>query len=71
MMAYGEEGTHFGSAAALHDEDMVYAQYRELGQSACAVPPLVPLTSNHTLRCSDVAWLHPGPGDGPVLQQQT
>ena len=32
MMSYGEEATHFGSAAALHEKDMVYAQYREPGQ---------------------------------------
>lgn len=40
MMSYGEEGTHFGSAAALHDKDMVYSQYRETGQSTllCVVP---------------------------------
>jgi 2-oxoisovalerate dehydrogenase E1 component alpha subunit len=31
LMSYGEEATHFGSAAALHDKDMVYAQYREPG----------------------------------------
>lgn len=46
MMSYGEEGTHFGSAAALHDKDMVYAQYRETGQSTLLCVPttiLVPL----------------------------
>jgi len=31
MMNVGEEGTQFGSAAGLHPEDMIYAQYRELG----------------------------------------
>eukprot|EP00030_Apusomonadida_sp_AF-17_P003136 a345317_263.p1 GENE.a345317_263~~a345317_263.p1 ORF type:complete len:434 (+),score=196.47 a345317_263:67-1302(+) len=31
MTAYGEEATHIGSAAALKDEDVVYAQYRESG----------------------------------------
>ena len=31
MMNYGEEGTHFGSAAALDLEDVVYLQYREAG----------------------------------------
>ena len=31
MMCSGEEGTHFGSAAALSLEDPVYAQYREAG----------------------------------------
>jgi len=31
MTAYGEEGTHLGSAAALDPEDVVYAQYREVG----------------------------------------
>ncbi|CAI8024374.1 2-oxoisovalerate dehydrogenase subunit alpha, mitochondrial [Geodia barretti] len=31
MTSYGEEATHFGSAAALHEKDMVYAQYREPG----------------------------------------
>ncbi len=31
MMASGEEGTHFGSAAALSHDDPVYAQYREAG----------------------------------------
>lgn len=31
MQSKGEEGTHVGSAAALDHEDMVYAQYREVG----------------------------------------
>ena len=31
MMCSGEEGIHFGSAAALDPRDMVYAQYREAG----------------------------------------
>ena len=31
MTNYGEEGTHFGSAAALNDNDLVYGQYREAG----------------------------------------
>ena len=31
MTCSGEEATHFGSAAALDDEDPVYAQYREAG----------------------------------------
>lgn len=31
MMCTGEEATHFGSAVALDDEDMIYAQYREAG----------------------------------------
>ena len=31
MMNYGEEGTHFGTAAGLDLEDVVYAQYREAG----------------------------------------
>jgi 2-oxoisovalerate dehydrogenase E1 component alpha subunit len=31
MTAYGEEGTHVGTAAALSPEDVVYAQYREVG----------------------------------------
>ncbi|KAI1298613.1 2-oxoisovalerate dehydrogenase subunit alpha, mitochondrial [Halotydeus destructor] len=31
MTNYGEEGTHFGSAAALRDDDLVYGQYREAG----------------------------------------
>ena len=31
MMCTGEEATHFGSAVALDDTDMVYAQYREAG----------------------------------------
>ena len=31
MMCTGEEATHFGSAVALDDADMVYAQYREAG----------------------------------------
>lgn len=43
MMSYGEEGTHFGSAAALHDKDMVYSQYREAGQ-LCTVLCVVPTT---------------------------
>lgn len=31
MTSYGEEATHMGSAAALLDSDLVYAQYREAG----------------------------------------
>lgn len=31
MTNYGEEGTHFGSAAALDDRDLVFGQYREAG----------------------------------------
>ncbi|NXL68301.1 ODBA dehydrogenase, partial [Chordeiles acutipennis] len=31
MTNYGEEGTHVGSAAALHDSDLVFGQYREAG----------------------------------------
>lgn len=31
MTNFGEEGTHFGSAAALNDDDTVYGQYREAG----------------------------------------
>eukprot|EP00045_Choanoeca_perplexa_P013342 m.150958 g.150958 ORF g.150958 m.150958 type:complete len:424 (-) comp16327_c0_seq3:2304-3575(-) len=31
MTSYGEEGTHVGSAAALTNDDVVYAQYREVG----------------------------------------
>ena len=31
MRASGEEATHFGSAAALANTDMVYTQFRELG----------------------------------------
>ena len=31
MTNYGEEGTHFGSAAALRDDDLVFGQYREAG----------------------------------------
>ena len=31
MTNYGEEGTHFGSAAALLPEDVMFAQYREAG----------------------------------------
>ena len=31
MTSTGEEGTHFGSAAALDMEDVIYAQYREVG----------------------------------------
>ena len=31
MTNYGEEATHFGSAAALLPEDMVLGQYREAG----------------------------------------
>ncbi|PRD33639.1 UNVERIFIED_CONTAM: Bckdha [Trichonephila clavipes] len=29
MTSFGEEGTHFGSAAALDPQDMIYGQYRE------------------------------------------
>jgi 2-oxoisovalerate dehydrogenase E1 component alpha subunit len=31
MTNYGEEGTHFGSAAAMNDDDLVFGQYREAG----------------------------------------
>lgn len=31
MTSYGEEATHFGSAAALKNEDVIYGQYREAG----------------------------------------
>jgi 2-oxoisovalerate dehydrogenase E1 component alpha subunit len=31
MTSYGEEGTHLGSSAALTADDVVYAQYREVG----------------------------------------
>lgn len=31
MTNYGEEGTHFGSAAALANNDLVFGQYREAG----------------------------------------
>ncbi|UXI20308.1 hypothetical protein NH340_JMT06251 [Sarcoptes scabiei] len=31
MTNYGEEGTHFGSASALSDNDLVFGQYREAG----------------------------------------
>lgn len=33
MTSFGEEGTHFGSAAALDDRDLVYGQYREAGKT--------------------------------------
>ncbi|GIY85768.1 2-oxoisovalerate dehydrogenase subunit alpha, mitochondrial [Caerostris extrusa] len=32
MTSFGEEGTHFGSAAALDPQDMIYGQYREAGR---------------------------------------
>ena len=31
MTSYGEEATHVGSAAALDINDVIYAQYREVG----------------------------------------
>eukprot|EP01128_Nolandella_sp_AFSM9_P007030 TRINITY_DN3751_c0_g1_i1.p1 TRINITY_DN3751_c0_g1~~TRINITY_DN3751_c0_g1_i1.p1 ORF type:complete len:447 (+),score=138.86 TRINITY_DN3751_c0_g1_i1:557-1897(+) len=31
MTAFGEEATHFGSAQALTNDDVIYAQYREAG----------------------------------------
>ena len=31
MTNYGEEATHIGSAAAINNDDVVYAQYREAG----------------------------------------
>lgn len=31
MTNYGEEGTHFGSAAAINNDDIVFGQYREAG----------------------------------------
>lgn len=33
MTNYGEEGTHIGSAAALHDDDYIFGQYREAGEN--------------------------------------
>lgn len=33
MTSFGEEGSHFGSAAALSEEDLIYTQYRETGLS--------------------------------------
>lgn len=33
MTSFGEEGSHLGSAAALSEEDLIYAQYRETGLS--------------------------------------
>ena len=32
MTSYGEEATHVGSAAALNLDDVIYAQYREVGE---------------------------------------
>jgi 2-oxoisovalerate dehydrogenase E1 component alpha subunit len=31
MTCYGEEASHIGSASALKDEDVIFAQYREVG----------------------------------------
>ncbi|XP_015784403.1 2-oxoisovalerate dehydrogenase subunit alpha, mitochondrial [Tetranychus urticae] len=31
MTSYGEEGTHFGSSAALRSDDLIFGQYREAG----------------------------------------
>ncbi len=31
MTNYGEESTHFGAAAALSPDDVVFGQYREAG----------------------------------------
>lgn len=31
MTNYGEEATHFGSAAAISNKDLVFGQYREAG----------------------------------------
>lgn len=31
MTSFGEEGTHFGSSAALDPQDLIYGQYREAG----------------------------------------
>ena len=31
MTSYGEEATHFGPAAALKNEDLIFGQYREQG----------------------------------------
>ena len=33
MTNYGEEGTQVGSAAALDPEDLIFAQYREAGET--------------------------------------
>ena len=33
MTSSGEEATHFGPAAALKSEDLVFAQYREPGMN--------------------------------------
>lgn len=32
MTNYGEEGTHFGSAAAISNDDLAFGQYREAGR---------------------------------------
>ena len=31
MTSYGEEAAHFGTAAALNPDDLIYGQYRETG----------------------------------------
>jgi hypothetical protein len=64
MTNYGEEATHIGSAAAINNDDVVYAQYREAG---------VLMYRGFTL--DQVLWLAPlcpvltRPVHEPVLQQ--
>ena len=56
MTSSGEEATHFGSAAALDEKDMVYAQYREPGE--CPAPhQLYPVSLTVAVRSAVVAGL--------------
>ena len=56
MMSYGEEATHFGTAVALDDKDMVYAQYREPGMSHLSLS-LSLYYIYLCIRCIAMAWL--------------
>lgn len=40
MTNFGEEGSHVGSAAALHPKDLVYGQYREAGRERISMTVL-------------------------------
>ena len=37
MTSFGEEATHFGTAAALDMDDMIFGQYRETGVLWCVL----------------------------------
>lgn len=70
MTNYGEEGTHFGSAAAIEDTDIVFGQYREAGKtsSACSISSITSICL-HSIRRAHVARLSARKFHGSVLWQ--